>query len=298
MADLPPRIAAPPSAETATAMTAPAPAPTSAATPMRTQEPDVQAPPQMRSVTPGYLYVAADLMTLLYECALYLAAATPLALMLYRERAWPPVGLLALAVGGYLLTAVAFLALLVVTKRLLIGEVATGRYFLNSPRAWRWIASDRVIKILVRSPFHALVTENACFRHGFYRAMGAQVHYSLMLGNGVRFPEPWALRIGRQVLIGDQAMVSGHKVERGVVTLGMVEIGDGCVIGARSLILPDTVIGAGAIIGAQSVVVQGTRVPPRQTWAGNPARRVDAMAAGPASRAGASTTAPMGDRHG
>jgi acetyltransferase-like isoleucine patch superfamily enzyme len=292
MADLPPRLAAPPSAEMATAMSAPA------AMPMRTQEPDVQAPKPMRSATPGYLYVAADLMTLLYECALYLAAATPLALVLYRERAWPPVGLLALAVGGYLLTAVAFLALLVVTKRLVIGEVATGRYFLNSPRAWRWIASDRVIKILVRSPFHALVTENACFRHGFYRAMGAQVHYSLMLGNGVRFPEPWALRIGRQVLIGDQAMVSGHKVERGVVTLGLVEIGDGCVIGARSLILPGTVIGAGAIIGAQSVVVQGTRIPPRQTWAGNPARRVDAMAAGPASRQDASTTAPIGDRHG
>jgi acetyltransferase-like isoleucine patch superfamily enzyme len=49
-----------------------------------------------------------------------------------------------------------------------------------------------------------------------------------------------------------------------------VSIGDQCWIGSRCIILRGVTIGDQAVIGAGSVVTKD--VPPRQVWAGNPAK--------------------------
>lgn len=51
-----------------------------------------------------------------------------------------------------------------------------------------------------------------------------------------------------------------------------VTIGDGVWIGANSVILPGVEIGDQAVVGAGAVVTRS--IPPRQIWAGNPARLV------------------------
>lgn len=48
----------------------------------------------------------------------------------------------------------------------------------------------------------------------------------------------------------------------------------GASLGAGAIILPGLLIGAGATIGAGAVVTRD--VPAGETWAGNPARRIDA----------------------
>lgn len=63
-------------------------------------------------------------------------------------------------------------------------------------------------------------------------------------------------------LIGDGARRAGQAREDNVV------IGDGCWIGARTLILPGTEIGAGAVIGAGSVVTKD--IPDNTLQAGVP----------------------------
>ena len=47
-------------------------------------------------------------------------------------------------------------------------------------------------------------------------------------------------------------------------------VGDGCWIGANSLIMPGVTIGNGVVIAAGSVVTKD--IPANEVWAGNPAK--------------------------
>jgi acetyltransferase-like isoleucine patch superfamily enzyme len=74
------------------------------------------------------------------------------------------------------------------------------------------------------------------------------------------------------------------------VTLGPVEIGEHTVVGSRALVLPNVRIGSRAVVGANSVVLSGTVIPDGETWAGNPAVKVELNAR--ARQAGERSIAP------
>ena len=224
--------------------------------------------------SPGYLYAVSDCIFLAYEAVVYAAAlAGPLYLVLSILDGNPLI-VLASSLGGYLAAAIVFPSVLIVTKRVFLRDVPTGRFVLSGKRVIRWILADRLVKIMARSPFYDLVMGISFLRCWWLRGMGARVDLTFMTGSGVKIPEPWALRAGRHVLVGDDAVLSGHKGEHNVVTLGDVEIGDNVLIGAGSLVFPGVRIGNGTTIGAHSVVTRGTLIPPGETWAGNPARKV------------------------
>lgn len=225
--------------------------------------------------TPSHLYFVADVFTLALEIVVYFVSFSGPAYALWLLKMAHPLILTILAILGWLLSALVFVLVLIFLKRVVIGEVPTGRFFLTSKRAYRWIAADRIIKMMNRSPFRALVNDNAFYRYLYYRGMGAKVTGSLLLGQRVVIPEPWCLKVGQNVLIGDEAIVSGHKVERNVVTLDRVEIGNDVLVGARALILPGVKIGDGAVVGAGAIVSRGTVIPPGETWSGNPAKKLE-----------------------
>jgi len=231
--------------------------------------------------TPGHLYLLVDAMTLLVEMGVYFLSFLGPVVVLWHLREHPPAWLLLLAILGWLFAALVFVLALVFIKRVLIGTVPAGRFFLTSKRAYPWIFADRIVKIMNRSMFKALVHDNGFYRYLYLRGMGASITTTLLLGQRVVIPEPWLLKVGCHTLIGDEAILSGHKVERDVVTLEPIEIGDNVLIGARSLLLPGVKVGDGAVIGAGSVVTRGTVVPPGETWSGNPARKFESLWAVP-----------------
>lgn len=228
--------------------------------------------------TAGYLYFLADFITLLFEVMVYFISFAGPALLLWQFRGAHPLAILLLALACWLLAALMFVLVLVMIKRFLVGEVPYGRFFLTSPKAYRWMAADRLMKIMIRSPFRSMIDENAFLRYLFYRGMGAQINSTFLVGNGIKLPEPWAISVGRHVHIGDEAILAGHKVEHNTVTLDRIEIGDGVLIGARSIIFPGVRIGNGAMVGASSVVTRGSVIPDGEVWSGNPARKVDLFA--------------------
>jgi maltose O-acetyltransferase len=89
-----------------------------------------------------------------------------------------------------------------------------------------------------------------------------------------------AIRIGERCNIGMEAMLCTSHHELGdaerraiVPTQGRgVEIGDGCWLGARAMVLPGVRIAPGCVIAAGSVVTEDTSA--NGLYAGAPARRV------------------------
>ncbi|MFO0972057.1 MAG: DapH/DapD/GlmU-related protein [Phycisphaerae bacterium] len=104
-----------------------------------------------------------------------------------------------------------------------------------------------------------------------------------------RILDPAMVTIGRNVVIGLGAIISGHWQERDSVTIRRTIIEDDVLIGGCAVIFGGVRIGRGAMIGASAVVLPNTVVGENEFWAGIPARklrdlpRVDSLVP-PASR--------------
>ena len=95
---------------------------------------------------------------------------------------------------------------------------------LTSRRAIAWFVLDRIMKIMFRSPFRALLEANNLLRVLFYRGMGAEVDWTLLIGQAVKITDPWLVTIGQNVTLGDGAHITAHKVEGNVVVLDEIHI--------------------------------------------------------------------------
>jgi maltose O-acetyltransferase len=79
--------------------------------------------------------------------------------------------------------------------------------------------------------------------------------------------------LGMEVLIATSThAVAGTDRRAGALSGRPVEIGDGCWIGARAILLPGVTVGSGCIVGAGAVVTRDCE--PNGLYAGNPARRL------------------------
>lgn len=66
-----------------------------------------------------------------------------------------------------------------------------------------------------------------------------------------------------------------HNRRAGKLTYKPIKVGDGCWIGAESIILPGVTISNGVVIGAGSVVTKNCECD--GLYAGNPARRIKSL---------------------
>jgi acetyltransferase-like isoleucine patch superfamily enzyme len=94
--------------------------------------------------------------------------------------------------------------------------------------------------------------------------------------------EPYLVTIGNHCLIGPGVQFVTHdagiwvfKEDHTTPTtkFGPIIVHDNCVIGIRSIIMPDVEIGPNSVVGAGSVVARD--VPPNTVYAGNPVKYVE-----------------------
>ena len=223
----------------------------------------------------------ADALRLLADLAVHsiaLLAAGAAFLALWRTDAiWGrvlafPAACLGLVLGFYL--ALAVFALLFVRR------IEPGVYKLSDRRALRWLVADSFMRMFERSFLRGYVKDFAPQRYLFFRLLGARMDRSVMIGGDARVTDPWAFEAGQDTLIAALSFVTAHLVEGDMLVVKPIKLGARVTIGVRSVILPGVEVGDGAIIGAGALVTKDTKIPACEIWAGVPARKIGAVAAG------------------
>lgn len=210
----------------------------------------------------------------LYEALLYYLSLLGPALLIYCWYSLPIVVLVLLAIAGYVLAGITFLSLLIITKRFIIGSLRVGRIPVMSKEGQRWIAAALLMDIVARSPFRGMTVGASLVASLFFRGMGAKMPDSTFLGAQTFISDPWFVEMGENVNTGLGSLLLEHVGLRNEILLGKIIIGDGVVIGIRSVIFPDVRIGAHATVAAGAVVLSGTVIPDREVWGGIPARQL------------------------
>ncbi|SIT91246.1 acyltransferase [Edaphobacillus lindanitolerans] len=98
--------------------------------------------------------------------------------------------------------------------------------------------------------------------------LGEQVSFALMAMPDLMFPE--RIQVGRNSIIGYNTTILAHEYLIGEYRVGDVLIGEEVLIGANTTILPGVEIGDGAIISAASLVNRD--IPPGCFAGGNPVK--------------------------
>lgn len=184
---------------------------------------------------------------------------------------------LVLGIAGFYLAGALLIALLVLAKRALIGTLETNRIVtVDTAVGKRFYFASMLHNVMLSSPFKLMISTLSPLAPFYYRGMGAKMASSVFISGSARISDPWFLEMHENATVGGGTVIMGHAGDGRDIILGSVFIGEGAIIGARCVVLPNTRIGRHARVGAGAVVVRGTVIPDGETWAGVPARRISA----------------------
>jgi acetyltransferase-like isoleucine patch superfamily enzyme len=118
------------------------------------------------------------------------------------------------------------------------------------------------------TPFRILI-----LRRYIYRLAGLKLGRTSTLSGTEHIFDPSVTEIGEGTFIGGNAKIYGHMVEDKFI-IKKVKIGDNCLIGADSSIMPGVVIEDNVTLGIQSLVTKDQVLKEGKTYAGTPAREI------------------------
>jgi non-ribosomal peptide synthetase-like protein len=160
-----------------------------------------------------------------------------------------------------------------------------GRWRPQEIRVWS-LAYVRfwLVKTLIRLNPLVLLFHGSPLFVLYLRALGADV------GRGVAFFTRQVpvctdlLSIGAGTVVCKDVLLSGYRVDDGVVRTGRVTLGRNVFISEATVVDIDTSMGDGAQLGHRSSLLAGQAVPAGESWHGSPGRRTDTdfRAIGPA----------------
>ncbi len=183
-----------------------------------------------------------------------------------RRHALPSVDWPWLVLGWFVLLSPPGEVLLVAAaRRILLGDLAPGRYPRRSLTATKVWFVDRLAGGL-----HVYEYAGSPWATPISRLLGIKVGAGSRLGT---IPSPSGLvRIGAGVSIEDDVDMHGWWIEGPELVVGRVEIGDGARVGTRAILMPGATVEKGAEV-EPGTVVNGT-VPAGERWSGAPAARI------------------------
>lgn len=106
----------------------------------------------------------------------------------------------------------------------------------------------------------------------FYQALGARLGAN-SYSAGILY-DPLFITLGSNSLIGQNALLIPHAVEGEDLAHQPIRLGNNVTIGAHAIVFGGVEIGDGAIVAAGSVIRKDERIGPGEVWGGIPGRRL------------------------
>ncbi|MBL0172133.1 MAG: hypothetical protein IPP90_15695 [Gemmatimonadaceae bacterium] len=132
----------------------------------------------------------------------------------------------------------------------------------------RYLMTIHVVRVFAGPAFRATP-----FWSFYMRLNGAKIGH-LVWVNSLSLMDHNLLEFGDGVVVGSDAHISGHIVERGLLKTARVRLGAGTVIGIGSVIGIDVSTGAGTQVGPLSVVPKHTALEAGVAYSGVPVQRI------------------------
>lgn len=171
----------------------------------------------------------------------------------------------------YLLCGVTGSAIVIAAKWMLLGRYRAAEYPLWSTFVWRTelvtalheqVADPLLLDLLMGTPFAVW----------FFRLMGSKIGKRTYLETTC-LTEFDLIQIGDDVALNLDCTIQTHLFEDRVMKMSKIIIGDGCTIGAASVVLYDSAMEPSSHLGDLSLLMKGESLPAGTMWEGTPARR-------------------------
>ena len=111
------------------------------------------------------------------------------------------------------------------------------------------------------------------FANTYYRLAGVKMGSDVNI-TSEDINDPSLTRIGSGTVVGGKAAINGHIVEKGQLVLAPIVIGESCLVGGGSLMMPGSKMEDNSVIGNRTLVPKYKSIPENEVWAGVPARMV------------------------
>lgn len=188
---------------------------------------------------------------------------------------WNPLARFALLgfsiAGGYFFFGFSLILLAGFTRTILCLRLKEGHYPIFSMMGLKW-AFISSLYLLINFTFIDFILLTP-FANLLQRLLGARLGKNVQINSRFVF-DATLIEIGDNTVVGGDAIIIGHVVERGRLKLSRVKIGKNVTLGSHCTVMPGCEIGDNAIIGAGAVLLKNTKVEPRAIYYGVPAEPI------------------------
>ena len=108
----------------------------------------------------------------------------------------------------------------------------------------------------------------------YYRWLGMSIGENTLVGGVIK--DPCMTSIGANTTMGEYAIMYGHiqDFSKGTITMNPIKVGNNCVIGAGSILMPGVTVEDDVIVAAGAVVTQDQVLKKGNVYAGIPAKKI------------------------
>jgi len=107
----------------------------------------------------------------------------------------------------------------------------------------------------------------------FLKLVGLKMGKSSVVAGSEIIHDPYMVEIGEQTLIGGWSQITGHLGEKKLY-VKKVKIGDNCLIGGKSFIMPGVVIENNVTVALNSVVLKDKNLKEGKIYGGTPVKEI------------------------
>ena len=174
----------------------------------------------------------------------------------------PILYLLIIGIPAFLIT--------VLLKWLVVGKYKAKNYPMYNQRVWRSEAITTTYEALA-VPFFLEYLKGTFWLPFVMKFFGVKTGKRVWM-NTTDITEYDMVTIGDEAMLNDDCGPQTHLFEDRVMKIGTVNMGAGCTIGARTIILYDSEVGKRVRLAPLSLVMKGEKLSDETDWTGSPVR--------------------------